>query len=287
MALTGYLSDYSLAEVLQFIQQGNKTGLLTITPKNQAAGEQISINYTWFQNGRVVANAKELTSLGLIAMLEKRNWIGTEVSESLRSQLDTLSRPLGLHLKLIDILDVEQLRILFHAQVLQAVCALFKLQDAQFYFDENISISNIKPEMTGMSVSAVEASLLGLRVLKDWTYLERKLPAPEFGLQRLSTILPEFKLDTQEMRMLEIADGRLSITQIAKDLEMTVLKAQQIAFRLTSVGLVKEIALDFKPIMIVEKGKEISAVEPPAETAKPAVSKSFLNNLVGFLRKQK
>jgi Domain of unknown function (DUF4388) len=287
MALTGYLSDYSLAEVLQFIQQGNKTGLLTITPKNQAAGEQISINYTWFQNGRVVANAKELTSLGLIAMLEKRNWIGTEVSESLRSQLDTLSRPLGLHLKLIDILDVEQLRILFHAQVLQAVCALFKLQDAQFYFDENISISNIKPEMTGMSVSAVEASLLGLRVLKDWTYLERKLPAPEFGLQRLSTILPEFKLDTQEMRMLEIADGRLNITQIAKDLEMTVLKAQQIAFRLTSVGLVKEIALDFKPIMIVEKGKEISAVEPPAETAKPAVSKSFLNNLVGFLRKQK
>jgi Domain of unknown function (DUF4388) len=287
MALTGYLSDYSLAEVLQFIQQGNKTGLLTITPKNQDAGEQISMNYTWFQNGRVVANAKELNSLGLIAMLEKRNWIGTEVSENLRSQLDTLSRPLGLHLKLIDILDVEQLRILFHAQVLQAVCALFKLPDAQFYFDESISISNIKPEMTGMSVSAVEASLLGLRVLKDWTYLERKLPVPEFGLQRLSTILPEFKLDTQEMRMLEIADGRLNITQIAKDLEMTVLKAQQIAFRLTSVGLVKEIALDFKPIMIVEKGKEISVVEPPAETAKPAVSKSFLNNLVGFLRKQK
>jgi Domain of unknown function (DUF4388) len=287
MALTGYLSDYSLAEVLQFIQQGNKTGLLTITPKNQDAGEQISINYTWFQNGRVVANAKELNSLGLIAMLEKRNWIGTEVSENLRSQLDTLSRPLGLHLKLIDILDVEQLRILFHAQVLQAVCALFKLPDAQFYFDESISISNIKPEMTGMSVSAVEASLLGLRVLKDWTYLERKLPVPEFGLQRLSTTLPEFKLDTQEMRMLEIANGLLNITQIAKDLEMTVLKAQQIAFRLTSVGLVKEIALDFKPIMLLDKGGESPALEPSTEAAKPAVSKSFLNNLVGFLRKQK
>jgi hypothetical protein len=288
MALTGNLSDYSLAEVLQFIQQGGKTGLLTITPHNQDSNPEksMSINYTWFQNGRVVANAKELNSLGLISMLEKRSWIGTEVSTNLRNQCNSLNKPLGLHLKSINVLDVEQLRILFHAQVLQAVCGLFKLQDAHFNFDEQVLV-DIKAEMTGMSVSAVEASLLGLRVLKDWTYLERKLPAPEFGLQRLSDTLPEFKLDTQETRMLEISKGNLSIAQIAKDIEITTLKAQQIAFRLTSVGLVKEIALDFKPIMLVEKGAETPLAQATIEAAKPAVSKSFLNNLVGFLRKQK
>jgi Domain of unknown function (DUF4388) len=287
MALTGYLSDYSLAEVLQFIQQGNKTGLLTINTQDAEWAADGVVNYTWFQTGRVIAHARELNSLGLITMLEKRNWIGAEVSMNLRAQCNSISRPLGLHLKSIDILDVEQLRILFHAQVLQAVCGMFKLQDAKFHFDEQVGVGNIKAEMTGMSVSAVEASLLGLRVLKDWKYLERKLPAPEFGLQRLQAGLPEYKLDTQETRVLQIADGRRSITQIATELEIPLIRTQQVAFRLTSVGLVKEIALDFKPIMMVEKGGADAQTTIRPEAAKPSVSKSFLNNLVGFLRKQK
>jgi Domain of unknown function (DUF4388) len=293
MALTGYLADYSLAEILQFIQQGSKTGLLSIsTPKDPVQEVEETTEYTWFQNGRVVAHTKDLSSLGLISMLEKRNWIGAEVSASLRDQYKSMSKPLGLHLKSLQVLEVEQLRILFHAQVLQAVCALFKLQNAKFHFDDQASVAHIKPEMTGMSVTAVEVSLLGLRVLKDWPFLERKLPAPEFGLQRLQEELPEYKLDTQETQMLSVADGRRSISEISKELGITVIKAQQIAFRLTAVGLLKEIALDFQPLSLTPQKAKIplaSAIEASAsnESAKPALSKSFLNNLVGFLRKQK
>jgi Domain of unknown function (DUF4388) len=291
MALTGYLSDYSLAEILQFIQQGSKTGLLSITTESDL---EMNIpgttEYTWFQNGRVVAHARDLSSFGLISMLEKRNWIGVETSTSLRAQSKTLSMPLGLHLKSIQLLEVEQLRILFHAQVLQAVCSLFKLSNAKFNFDDQASVAHIKPEMTGMSVTAVEVSLLGLRVLKDWTNLERKLPAPEFGLQRLQENLPEYKLDTQETQMLKVADGKLSIADIAKELAIPVRSAQQIAFRLTAVGLLKEIALDFQPLNLTPQKATIplaKAISATTESAKPAISKSFLNNLVGFLRKQK
>ncbi len=291
MALTGYLSDYSLAEILQFIQQGSKTGLLSITTESDLVKNiPGTTEYTWFQNGRVVAHARDLSTFGLISMLEKRNWIGVETSTSLRAQSKTLSMPLGLHLKSIQLLEVEQLRILFHAQVLQAVCSLFKLPNAKFHFDDQASVAHIKPEMTGMSVTAVEVSLLGLRVLKDWTNLERKLPAPEFGLQRLQENLPEYKLDTQETQMLKVADGKLSITDIAKELAIPVRSAQQIAFRLTAVGLLKEIALDFQPLNLTPQKATIplaKAISASTESAKPAISKSFLNNLVGFLRKQK
>jgi Domain of unknown function (DUF4388) len=291
MALTGYLSDYSLAEILQFIQQGSKTGLLSITTESDLVKNiPGTTEYTWFQNGRVVAHARDLSSFGLISMLEKRNWIGVETSTSLRAQSKTLSMPLGLHLKSIQLLEVEQLRILFHAQVLQAVCSLFKLSNAKFNFDDQASVAHIKPEMTGMSVTAVEVSLLGLRVLKDWTNLERKLPAPEFGLQRLQENLPDYKLDTQETQMLKVADGKLSITDIAKELAIPVRLAQQIAFRLTAVGLLKEIALDFQPLNLTPQKATIplaKAISATTESAKPAISKSFLNNLVGFLRKQK
>ena len=294
MALTGYLADYSLAEILQFIQQGSKTGLLSISIEPNLAENIAGVyEYTWFQNGRVVAHAKDLSSLGLISMLEKRNWIGAEASMNLRAQSKTLTAPLGLHLKSINLVDVEQLRILFHAQVLQAVCALFKLPNAKFHFDDRASVANIKPEMTGMSVTAVEVSLLGMRSLKDWTYLERKLPAPEFGLQRLQEALPEYKLDTQETQMFMAADGKGSISELATEIGISVRKAQEIAFRLTAVSLLKEIALDspsleqsLRPTPTLANSISVGSAIT-ASNNKPKVSNSFLNNLVGFLKKQK
>ena len=294
MALTGYLADYSLAEILQFIQQGSKTGLLSISIEPNPAENVVGIyEYTWFQNGRVVAHAKDLSSFGLISMLEKRNWIGAETSANLRVQSKTLMAPLGLHLKSINLVDVEQLRILFHAQVLQAVCALFKLPNAKFHFDDRASVANIKSEMTGMSVTAVEVSLLGMRSLKDWAYLERKLPAPEFGLQRLQEALPEYKLDTQETQMFMAADGKGSISELATEIGISVRKAQEIAFRLTAVSLLKEIALDspsleqsLRPTPTLANSISVGSAIT-ASNNKPKVSNSFLNNLVGFLKKQK
>lgn len=294
MALTGYLADYSLAEILQFIQQGSKTGLLSISIEPNLAENIAGIyEYTWFQNGRVVAHAKDLSSFGLISMLEKRNWIGAETSANLRVQSKTLTAPLGLHLKSINLVDVEQLRILFHSQVLQAVCALFKLPNAKFHFDDRASVANIKPEMTGMSVTAVEVSLLGMRSLKDWTYLERKLPAPEFGLQKLQEALPEYKLDTQETQMFTTADGKRSISELATEIGISVRKAQEIAFRLTAISLLKEISLDSPSLeqslrQAPALANSISASSAiAASSTKPKVSNSFLNNLVGFLKKQK
>ncbi len=294
MALTGYLADYSLAEILQFIQQGSKTGLLSISIEPNSTENVAGINeYTWFQNGRVVAHAKDLSSFGLISMLEKRNWVGTEASANLRSQSKTLTAPLGLHLKSINLVDVEQLRILFHAQVLQAVCALFKLQNAKFHFDDRASVSQIKPEMTGMSVTAVEVSLLGMRSLKDWTYLERKLPAPEFGLQRLQEALPVYRLDAQETQMFTAADGKRSISELATEVGISVRRAQEIAFRLTAISLLKEIALDSPSLEQSLRKSPVLANTISAGSAiiasgvKPKVSISFLNNLVGFLKKQK
>jgi hypothetical protein len=288
MALTGYLADYSLAEILQFIQQGSKTGLLLISIEPNPAENIAGINeYTWFQNGRVIAHAKDLSSFGLISMLEKRNWVGAETSASLRIQSKSITAPLGLHLKSINLLDVEQLRILFHAQVLQAVCALFKLQTAKFHFDDRASVAQVKPEMTGMSVTAVEVSLLGLRSLKDWTYLERKLPAPEFGLQRLQEKLPEYRLDSQETQMFTAADGKRSISELAIEIGLPVRKAQEIAFRLAAVNLLKEIALDSPSLEQSLKKVPALANAVSISSAKPKVSNSFLNNLVGFLKKQK
>jgi Domain of unknown function (DUF4388) len=283
MALTGYLSEYSLVEIFQFIQQGYKTGLLLVEPDSDLGQSTIFPSYIWFRNGRIVSHARDLSQLGLLVMIDQRGWAADHNLSAFHQQFKKMNKPLGLYLKAQGVLDTEQLRLLFRSQVLQPVCGLFKLVNARFSFDEQVSIAY--PEMTGLSMTAGEASLLGLRVLRDWTFLERKLPAPEFGLQKLRSEPPALKLDTQEMQVWELATGEISIAKIAKKTHLELIKVQQIGFRLAAVGLVQEIALELASPELAEllpTNQELAQVA----VDKPALSKSFMSNLVGFLKKR-
>jgi Domain of unknown function (DUF4388) len=237
MGLTGYLSEYSLAEVFQQIQQDALTGLLTIEPEDDSVKTPSSNYYLWFQSGRIVAMARNLDRTSLLLMLEKRGWISTETIQRLLSKTEKLEEPLGQYLKAKGVLSTEQLQIIFHAQILQPVCSLFKLHTARFVFNPKIRLA--KAEMTGLSVSADEASLLGLRVLRDWSRLAAKLPSPDDGLTKLTIVLPTYKMDMQELQIWELANGKRSIETIARKLQIDLDVAQQIAFRLQTIGLVR------------------------------------------------
>jgi Domain of unknown function (DUF4388) len=283
MALTGYLSEYSLVEIFQFIQQGYKTGLLLIEPDNDSVQSNIFPSYIWFRNGRIVSHARDLSQLGLLVMIDQRGWAMDGDLSSMHQKFKRMNEPLGLYLKSQGTLDTEQLRLLFRSQVLQPVCGLFKLANARFSFDDQQPL--FYPEMTGLSMTAGEASLLGLRVLRDWSLLEYKLPSPEFGLQKLRPELPALKLDTQEMQVWELANGETSLTQIAKKTELALSTVQQIGFRLGAVGLIKEIALELAPAALAEMAVSNQSIAKN-EVEKPALSKSFMSNLVGFLKKK-
>ena len=282
MALTGYLSEFSLPELFQFVEQGYKTGLLSIQPEPSAAQRNIQTCYLWLQGGRIVAVADQLDNKCLLSMLKQRGWLNPQIVNLLREQY-TAEQPLGLYLKAQGALTADQLKLLFHAQALQRVCTLFKLPDGQFAFDTKAKLP--KAEMTGLSLSASEATLLGLRVLRDWTNLVEKLPDRTFGLTKLITGKPHLHLDSQEWQVWEFTDGSISIETIARQLQLPFEKLQQIAFRMSVVGLVEEVPIvDFDP----KKEKE-SAAETMPELVVPStngtgVNQSFLQNLVGFLR---
>jgi Domain of unknown function (DUF4388) len=236
MGLTGYLSEYSLAEVFQQIQREDLTGLLTIEPEDDSVQSLSSNYYIWFQGGRLVAMAKSLDRTSLLLMLEKRGWITTKTIQNLLSKTEKLEEPLGQYLKSKGVLSTEQLQIIFHAQILQPVCSLFKLTTARFVFNPKTRLA--KAEMTGLSVSADEATMLGLRVLRDWSPLSKKLPSIDCGLTKLTTVLPAYKMDMQELQVWELANGKKSIEAIALRLQIDLDIVQQIVFRLKMVGLI-------------------------------------------------
>jgi Domain of unknown function (DUF4388) len=280
MSLTGYLSEYSLAEIFNFVQDGNKTGLLSIESDRCLSRSLDNSYYISFQTGRImsVSHGHGLAYFGLLKMMEQRQWLSPEQLTGLSININKLGQPLGNYLKACNALDSSQLRLLFDAQVVANICKLFgEIHHGKFDFNPQAPL--IYAEMTGISLHAKEVSLLGLRMLRDWSSLSGKLPTPASLLQRVSSTPPELRLDGQESKVWSLALGELSIEQIAAHLGLKIDRVQQIGFRLCAIGLVNE-------ILPVEIAKPIALQPADSHPATPPISASFLGKLMGFLKKK-
>ena len=285
MAITSSLAEFSLPELFQFLDQGSKTGLLTLRFQLDTPNNEKRVRHTLIHQGRIVAVTKRLDHQCLLAMICQRGWISPEV---LREQVNRCPAniPIGLYLKTQGFLQPEQLRLLFHAQVLQQVCALFRLKDARFKFDSKATLPTT--EMTGLSLSATEATLMGLRVLRDWRSLTDKLPEPTSALSRIVVGKRHLRLDSLEGRLWQMANSSVPLDAIASQLKQPIEVIQQTAFRLISVGLVAEV-----PMLAPSRARcaDDDLLEPIAATVNPdkenngqPLSNSFMQNLLGFLR---
>ncbi|MBD2460048.1 DUF4388 domain-containing protein [Oscillatoria sp. FACHB-1407] len=283
MAITGYLTEFSLAEIFQLLEQGRKTGLLSISKLSEVA-EDGRNHYIWFKQGRIVGAAHTLDQQGLISLISHRGWLGDRAAFKL-AQSCPIDTPIGLCLKSQGILQAEQLKLLFYTQVMRQVCALFELKDGWFQFDAKAPIP--ASELTGLSAPATEVTLAGLRALKDWSALQDKLPDPASSIISVIDGKPELKLNQVEWQVWEFTNGSLSLKAIAEQMRLSIEQIQHIAFRLVVVGLVEELPfLESAPApqpsdLLLPTDSSVTATEASEATK---VSPTFLQNLVGFLK---
>jgi Domain of unknown function (DUF4388) len=302
MAISGYLSEFSLSEIFQLLEQGNKTGRLSIQERSDCPSYKGKIFRIWFKQGHIVAAADRVDGQGLMSIIQRRGWISSRAAARI-TEVCALHQPAGLCLKEQGLLEAEQLKLLFSQQVLQQVCKLFELQDGQFQFDHKALLPSA--EMTGLTAPAKEVTLAGLRVLRDWHMLQSKLPEPASGLTNAVSGKPQLRLNQLEWQVWEFANGNAAIQDIAKQLQLPIEKIQQVAFRLMVVGLVEEVPWLVgtpAPKADLEKVEEVPwLVETPApkadlekmsvlgmegrsNTGQTSLSPLFLQSLVGFLK---
>lgn len=285
MAITSSLAEFSLPELFQFLDQGSKTGLLTLRFQPDLHSPEKRIRHALLHQGRIVAVTNRLNHQCLLAMICQRGWISPE---ALREQVNRCpaNMPIGLYLKTQGFLQPEQLRLLFHAQVLQQICGLFRLKDARFKFDSKATLPTT--EMTGLSLSATEATLMGLRVLRDWRALADKLPEPTSALSKMVVGKRHLRLDSLEGRVWQSANGSIPLNLMASQFRQSVEMVQQTSFRLISVGLVTEvpaIAPSRAKVMPEEMIESVAiATNQNKEINVQVPSNSFMQNLLGFLR---
>lgn len=273
---TGNLAEFSLSELFQFLEQGQKTGALKIyNPASKAF-------YLWLRHGSIVAAAVQLDQKGLLTLLQQRNWLNGRIASQI-SPASLGNSPLGLTLKSQGILQPDQLKLVFRTQVVGLVSSLFEFSDGKFEFEPTNQLPYA--EMTGLSMPATEAALTGLRTLQNWKALAAKLPDPTSGLKSSIEHQPELCLDALEWQVWGFATGAVSLQTIAKQLGLAIEKVQQVAFRLIVANLAEEVFLvTNSPTPVLTTAVVDRLPEPTTDAGKTAISKSFLKNLVGFLK---
>jgi hypothetical protein len=269
--LTGSLKDFSLPELFQILAHRQKTGLLTISGTAQAS--RVSTHYLWLYQGRFVA-ADFPGSKGLSSLIDRQGWMSDRVVSKL-TQVCSPDKPIGLCLKSQGLLQAEQLKWLFRARVLKQLCAVFELSQGEFSFDSEASLP--MAEMTGLSISATEAVLVGLRALRNWT--EYNLPEPTSAVTSAIQGKPHLRLDATEWQVWEFANGTVSLQAIAAQLQLPVLQVQQIAARLIAVGLAEEVALS--PCSLMNEISDPSLLE--MEAGKSSVNSWLVQSFIGLL----
>ncbi len=277
MKLTGYLSEFSLGELFQFLEEGQKSGCLSI----QGIGDQMSLTgeeqsfYIFLRNGKIVAAANRLDHQGLRTMIEQRGWLRAATVEHLL-RLSANKEPLGLYLKTQGALTAEQLKLLFKQQVLTPIPKLFKLEEAHFTFDDCHPLPYA--EMTGLVASPQQVALSGLRLISNWSGLLEKLPLPTSALASLIRGNPSYQLSSLEWQVWEYANGTTPISEIASALHQPLLEIQKVGFRLMTVGIVEEV------MTIHQSSAEVAAVHGMDQAETSQLSQSFLNSLLSFLQ---
>ncbi len=279
MKLSGYLSEYSLAEIFNFIDEGTRTGLLTLAPDPQNSLLTGDSYYLWFQRGRIVALTTGLDGVGLLTRVVQRKLMTPAQIEPVGALLFQLSQPLGLYLKSAKFLDAEQLKLLFNAQTISPVTKLFEFKNRQFIFDPNKS--PINAEMTGISLPARDVGLLGLRLLKDWSGLNDKLPDPHYAIQRCFSQRPNFELNRHELQLWNLADGKTPLNQLATKMFLSIEIIRQISFRLSTFGAIREIPTE--RVQSIDIAIATSSLDYKTQTT--PLSSSFFGNLKSFLIK--
>jgi Domain of unknown function (DUF4388) len=306
MVLSGQLKDYSLPELLNTLQQGNKTGLLTIRYLNVSIKRHKHI-HLYFKDGFLISLADDLIGRELLQVIDSNVSLGQPMIQSLMSMEENfqIRMPVGLYLESKNLVNELQLQKIFNDQVIKRAICLYELTNASFNFNSKIRPSML--ELTGLKLHATKLNLLGLRALPCWDHLLDKFPEGSFTLYKRPSSHLEISLSEDlyiddassalnnlnplENKVLQHADGKTSLNDIADSLSLPLLDIQKVAFQLIHTGYIDElpmVATISVPTPAMNTLSSVTAeIRPnpsPSGPPSPTVNHGFLQNLSSFLK---
>jgi hypothetical protein len=183
MKISGNVSEFSLPELLRFLDRQSVTGLLSLEVFSAYYNELKAQTYAiWLKQGNIVAASYGLYKKDIFALAVHKEWLSPFVAQKLAQRLpETVSA--GSYLESQGALHFGQLHTLFSEEVIDRVQALFEVKALNFEF-ETIAELPLR-EMTGLSIPAATVIVQRLRSDRSLRQLEKKLISSKLPLIKL------------------------------------------------------------------------------------------------------
>ena len=229
MAIKGSLKEASLADVLQLLAMGGKTGCLSVT-------DRASFGYIYFDRGRITyaSMLNRRDRLGDLLMKEGR-LTAEQLAEAVHHQETSPQKRLGEILVGRGWLKKEELDRYIRMQIEDAIFYLFTWSQGSFYFEPGQ-----RPEGEAHLVSINPESLLleGARRVDEWSLIQKKISSLELVFTVDDTRVKESGVElTREQEMiLPYLDGKHSLQEIIEDTALGQFEVGKAVYGLLTAG---------------------------------------------------
>jgi len=229
MAIKGSLTEASLADVVQLLALGFKTGCLSITDRTR-------FGQIYFERGRVI----------FARIVNRRDRIGdvlvregaieqAQLDEVLAEQARTPERRLGELLVEHGLIDAAAVTHAVAVQIEEAILHLFTWTQGTFFFE-----AGARPDTGEATVSINAESLLleAARRIDEWTLIEKKIPSLDLVFSVDADRLEAARTAvTEEQRVLAaLADGSRSVQDLVDETGLTEFETGKALFGLIQAG---------------------------------------------------
>jgi len=255
MPLEGSIHDFGLSDIIQFLRQQNKTGLLLIE------SSQGSLRIA-FENGRIVSADTVKT--------QKKTWIGEHLVQSERLTADQLQEALKdrtltslSESSYVDagLIEVEQLKQLNILKTKENLFTLFKMSEGNYRFDP--AAVDYNPEFVE-HLEVDNILLEAVQQIDEWPALESKIPRSsivfeqdQFAQEKVEVVdeveraFSDVKstepsngnlipVSPQEMAILQLIDGKRSVKKIVAMSEIGTFNTYQAIATLMGIKIITQ-----------------------------------------------
>jgi len=208
MSLKGNLSSINLAEIIQLIGLGEKSGCLRIQSKNDSA-------YVFFHEGLLTYAYTKSAPINLSKMLLAKNLIPKDKVEQLfQYSKEKTMNPLDIIVK-GKLMSKEMLQSLIKNTILNHVYGLFKWEEGEFEFEDNK-----KPKDAIMLINSNFNNVImeGSRRVDEIDLIKKTIPSDKTPLMlSVNGIkkLQEMKIEDFEKKMISRFNGITDIYHIS------------------------------------------------------------------------
>lgn len=246
MEITGNLKSTQLAEVLQWLAQGEKTGALVVD--NAKVQKKI-----FLEAGRIVTSSSTEPSERLGHFLVGHGFITEEELGAAMEMQAASSMMLGKILVTVGGITEEALQDLLVDKAEESIYSLFSWPEGEFRFVEG---ETLERGMVPISLDVTAIVLEGIRRLDEWNRIRESIPSVAHVPVAVEA-LEEIGAEPRESRILGLVDNDRTVKEISLQSHASEFVVCEILFRHVSQERIKIVRPRQRP-------------EPSGKAAKPA-----------------